>query len=466
MSVTKTIGAGGGVIDGLNGVVLTVPPGALSADVPITIAVDASGAPAFPASAPQIGPAVSITPHGTSFGVPVTISVPFDTTQLPAGEQPLLVKTNPRGDGWQQLAVVREGDRLTAAVTSFSWIGVRCCIDTVHIIDQPDDQTAFEGGFAFFRVEALRYEEVRYQWFRNGLAMRGETNQELLIARVNLAHDNSLYMARVTNVLGGFEDSRAARLLVNPIAPVIVNQPLDAQVIAGDPATFNAASTSSVVQTLQWERCGSACDIAIPNETSTSLLVAAQEGDDGMRFRMCATNAGGKTCSRAALLTVIPRPVQPAIVQQPQSLTVPAEMSASFSVQATGGSLSYRWEHAPRGGTFVAHPNCGDAATCTLSNTSLGDDGTAFRVLVSNNAGSVLSDDALLTVRLNPGAALVRLQGGNRHSIALRADATLLAWGANGDGQLGDGTFDVRDDAVDIPGLTDVATFALGDDHA
>jgi alpha-tubulin suppressor-like RCC1 family protein len=464
-AVTQTVGAAGGTINGPNGVALTIPPGALAGDTPITIAVDASGAPPFPANAPSLAPAYSITPHGTTFGLPVTLAVPFDPSQLPAGQQPLLFKT--RGDSWQALVAERNGNTLTAAATSFSWIGVFCCIDPVHIVDQPEDQTAFEGGFAFFRVEAARFEQVRYQWFRNGLPLPGETNPEILIPRVTLADDNTLYMARVIAIgfNGGiFEDSRAARLLVQPIAPRIVNQPIDAEVVAGARATFVAASTSSVPQTLQWERCDPGCN-ALPNETSTVLSFVAQQADDGASFRLCATNGAGTTCSRSARLSVIPQPMPPQITQQPQAVTVAAGTSASFTVVATGGSLSYEWHSSRDGASFALEPRCGNAATCTLSNAQLADDGTFLRVRVFNGAGAALSASALLTVRLNPGAALVRIVGGGGHSIGLRADARLRAWGRNGNGQLGDGTFDARNDAVDVTALTDVATFSVGFDH-
>lgn len=465
--VTQTVGAAGGTINGPMGVSVTIPPNALGADTQITVAVDATGAPALPSAGLAIGPLISLTPHGTTFGAPITVSVPFDPTQVPAGASLTLIKTNAAGDAWQQLATGQTGNTLTAAATTFSYIGVRCCIDVVHIIDQPDDQTAFEGGFAFFRVEALRRgNNPTYQWFRNGLRMPGETNPEILIPRVRLSDDNSLYMARVT-VLGASEDSRAARLLVTPLAPVIVNQPLDAQVVEGQLAQFFAASTSAVTQTVQWERRGAGATNfqALPNETAPALSFIAAAGDDGAQFRFCATNVTGTTCSRNALLSVIPTPVVPTISRQPQPVIVASGSSATFTVIAAGGGLSYEWQRAEAGAPFA--PVAGaSSASFTMSNVQPGDDGAEFRVRVFNSAGAILSSSALLTVRPNPGAAPVRLGGGSGHSIGLRGDGRLRAWGANASGQLGDGTFDVRNDAVDVIGLGNVATLSVGSGHA
>ncbi len=102
--VTQTISAAaGGTINGPGGVVLTIAPDALAADTAITIAIDDTGAPPLPAAlTPLAVPMISLTPHGTTFSVPVTLSVP-----VPAGQELVVVKTNERRDGWEALVPVR-----------------------------------------------------------------------------------------------------------------------------------------------------------------------------------------------------------------------------------------------------------------------------------------------------------------------------------------------------------------------
>ncbi len=46
---------------------------------------------------------------------------------------------------------------------------------------------------------------------------------------------------------------------------------------------------------------------------------------------------------------------QPVITQQPQSQTVSAGTPATFSVTATGGSLTYQWSSAPSGSSITHH---------------------------------------------------------------------------------------------------------------
>ncbi|SKC61487.1 PQQ-dependent sugar dehydrogenase [Ohtaekwangia koreensis] len=82
----------------------------------------------------------------------------------------------------------------------------------------------------------------------------------------------------------------------------------------------------------------------------------------------------------------------PAIVTQPTSVTVSAGQSASFSVTATGTApLSYQWQ---RNNVNIAGAT---SSTYTIANTQAANAG-AYRVIVSNSAGSVTSNAAQLTV--------------------------------------------------------------------
>ena len=54
----------------------------------------------------------------------------------------------------------------------------------------------------------------------------------------------------------------------------------------------------------------------------------------------------------------------------------------------------------------------------------------------------------------------------SHHSLALKADGTVWAWGNNGSGQLGDGTHTSRDVPVKVLNLIDVTAIAAGPDHS
>lgn len=84
--------------------------------------------------------------------------------------------------------------------------------------------------------------------------------------------------------------------------------------------------------------------------------------------------------------------------------------------------------------------------------------------------GGVVSRQAMAAflhraVALLPARSVAdRVAGGAAHSVALR-DGTVLAWGLNSNGQLGDGTTVDRRTPVPVPGLTGVVSVAAGDNY-
>ncbi|MEO8524428.1 MAG: hypothetical protein ABI460_06890 [Caldimonas sp.] len=478
-SVTRTIVAAvGGTIDGPGGTTLTIPPNALAADTAITIALDATGAPALPAVlTPADLPMIALLPHGTTFGVPVTLSLP-----LPAGAAPVVAKTNPERDGWEVVPSTTMAGRLIVAMTSFSNVSIAfvclpspipltCADDSPpEIIGEPRDSPQLgEGAFWIFRVDVVAAAPYTFRWRRNGFGLPNETNQDILVNPLKFSDDGDLYSVVVTDRFGRSVTSRAALLKVSAAAPTIINHPNDAQVAAGQTAVFVAASTSSIAQTLAWKRCNTSEDCTggptTWQDTGNQAPVhrvfnAARFQDDGARFAFCATNATGTTCSSSATLTVLALPVPPQIVTPPQAVTTAAGTSAGFTVVATGGALSFDWQGSHDGVNFAPEPRCTDSATCTLSTVAFGDDGLLLRVRVFNTAGSALaSPPALLTVRLASGVAVARVAGTDQNSIGLRADGRLVEWG----GPLGSVTSMTP---VVSPFVDSVATLADGSGHS
>ena len=79
----------------------------------------------------------------------------------------------------------------------------------------------------------------------------------------------------------------------------------------------------------------------------------------------------------------------PSITSQPTSLTVLAGQTATFTVGARGATpLSYQWQ---KNGAAISGAT---SASYTTPPTSGSDDGSQFRVVVSNSTGSVTSNSA------------------------------------------------------------------------
>ena len=114
------IGAAGGTVVGPNGAKVVIPAGALATDTTINIEQIASSATALPAGFTAQGQMFAFTPHGTTFAVPVTITLPYNLASKPAGTTPTLYKTNSQNQ-WEHVATATfKADSLSARVTSFS----------------------------------------------------------------------------------------------------------------------------------------------------------------------------------------------------------------------------------------------------------------------------------------------------------------------------------------------------------
>lgn len=62
--------------------------------------------------------------------------------------------------------------------------------------------------------------------------------------------------------------------------------------------------------------------------------------------------------------------------------------------------------------------------------------------------------------------SMMAIGAGSNHSLALRSDGALMAWGLNSSGQLGDGTRVGRNTPAMVPGLPEIKAFAGGELHS
>ena len=189
--------------------------------------------------------------------------------------------------------------------------------------------------------------------------------------------------------------------------PVILTQPRNQTVTAGDSVAFTVTVSSQVPATYRWLKNGQTISGAVTATLTRNAVTLADAGS----YVVIATNSGGSATSLAATLTVIPPSVlppgnptnpppatasAPIITTQPVSRTVTQGGSASFTVAATGsGPLAFQWL---KNGTASAGAT---NATLNFSSAQPADAGT-YTARVSNSAGNVTSAAALLTVNTLP----------------------------------------------------------------
>lgn len=120
---TLLVGPNGGTLRGYYGADLSVPAGALDAELTLSLLHDSEGAPGL-ADADELGAAGSmyaLLPHGTTFAKPVTVRVPFDPTQVPDRALLKLFKAE-SGGSFTPVPATLDGDFLVAELDSFSWV--------------------------------------------------------------------------------------------------------------------------------------------------------------------------------------------------------------------------------------------------------------------------------------------------------------------------------------------------------
>ncbi|HET9447064.1 MAG TPA: Calx-beta domain-containing protein, partial [Steroidobacteraceae bacterium] len=117
------IGSAGGTVNGPSGSRVVVPAGALSTNVAINVAQSSQGAPPLPAGMTGASEMFALTPHGTQFAAPVTITIPYDPAAT-NGAAPILYKTNAQNQ-WEPVnAATFASGMATAQISSFSYAQV------------------------------------------------------------------------------------------------------------------------------------------------------------------------------------------------------------------------------------------------------------------------------------------------------------------------------------------------------
>ncbi|MFT3784300.1 MAG: immunoglobulin domain-containing protein [Nibricoccus sp.] len=345
-----------------------------------------SGAPGNPRSWSVSG----TLPAGLSVtgGNPVNVTAPYKMT----------IAGTPTTQGSWTVTVTAwgssggTGDR--ASVTCVFTITAGSTTSPPTFSTQPQSTTVNVGGSTTFTVAASGSPTPTYQWYRGSTLLTGQTAATLSLTNIQTS-DAGSYAAVATNSAGS-ATSNAATLTVNS-APSITAQPQSATTTVGSSVTFSVTASGSTPLSFQWQKGGT----AITGATSASYTIASAQTTDAGNYTVVVSNSIGSVTSSAATLTVNSAP---AITGQPQSLSVVAGASASFSVTATGAALlTYQWQ---KGGTAIIGAT---SATYTIASTQTTDAGS-FTVVVTNGAGSTTSSAATLTVSANAVAPTITTQ--------------------------------------------------------
>lgn len=316
-------------------------------------------------------------------------------------------------------------------------ISVRVTPSAPMIVSNPVSLTLPASSNALFSVSAIGSPTLSYQWFFNNAPIPGAAASQYALSGIQSSNAGN-YQVVVTNSLGSVTSS-VAMLVVTPMAPYFVTQPVGASVSAGSSRTFTGLANGSQPISYQWQHAGT----NLPGDTLASLTINNLGLNDSGAYTLLASNTVNVSTSAVAQLTVYQNPT---LLQPLTNQVVDVSNTVMLAVNAIGSpTLAYAWQ-------LNGVPIAGTNATLTVSNISLSQSGY-YRVTVTNQYGSVSSTGRVSVLGLQssvmawgdnsggqtnaPGnlTDIVAISGGDYHSLALRHDGTLIAWGYNGDGQ-------------------------------
>ena len=198
------------------------------------------------------------------------------------------------------------------------------------------------------------------------------------------------------------DDVQLEKVSSTPISPAITMHPLSQTVASGQAAIFNVVATGTAPLTYQWQNNGT--DI-FGATGSTYTTPATTLSDNGAAFQVIVSNSAGSVTSNPATLTVLP-PIPPIITTHPSNQAVSQGQTATFTVVATGSApLAYQWQ---KNGTNIFGAT---GPSYTTPATILSDNGSTYRVIVSNAADIIMSNAATLTVNPSTSIGLIMNPG-------------------------------------------------------
>lgn len=300
------------------------------------------------------------------------------------------------GDNSLNQTIVPNGTSNVIAIAGGGTHSLALRMHPPRITAHPTPRAVVQGSPTTFTATFTGSTPLSFQWRRNDAPILNATNPTYTISTVSSNHAG-LYSLFISNAVGTVVSTNA--LLTVNVPAFVSRDPTDQQVVVGRSATFSVVAGGTLPIGYQWQKEGTNLSGAVNSSYTISNATTNHAGN----YRVVVSNAWGKATSQVARLTVSPIPI---ITSQPQSQTVLAGGSVTFGVTAENAT-GYQWQ---RNNANIPGAN---QTSYSISNVATNEAGN-FRVVVSNQHGSVTSQVAVLTVNtLGEGESLIIQWGEN-----------------------------------------------------
>ncbi|MFT3981117.1 MAG: M12 family metallo-peptidase [Ferruginibacter sp.] len=363
-------------------------------------------------------------------GVPAGTTVSFSPTPLTPGSSSTVTLNNANtlANGTYTITITGTAGA-TVQTTTVSFVVSGGSAPTVTT--PPANVTVCAPTTATFTVTPGATPVTSYQWQVNtgsGFTnITGATTASYTTAATTGTMNGYQYRV-VLNGQCGTTNSAAATLTVNT-PPTVTTAPANTTVCAGTNAVFSVVATGTNL-TYQWQVNTGSGFTDISGATGTSYTVTGVTlAQSGTQYQVIISGTcGTPVTSGPATLSV---GNSAAITGQPANLTVCVGANASFTVAATGSSLTYQWQvNTGSGFTDITGAT---TPTLNLGAATAAQNGYQYRVNVfSCSPTPIVSNTATLTV--NSPAAIttqpsnaVLCQGANA-SFTVVATGTAISY--------------------------------------
>ena len=255
---------------------------------------------------------------------------------------------------------------------------------------QPLSQWITEGKNVLFNVVASGSTPLEYQWYKDGIALLGETSAEFSILNVQLA-DAGEYTVQISNG-SGTVISRPAVLKVEkfiPVPPSILVQPQNQSALPKDSVTFVVGATGSDPMSYQWYKNGIMIEGATrPNYT----ILEVDKNDQSDVYWVVVSNMAGTVESDEVFVTVmdgmILQPGDPIFGIAPQNSSYPYNENPTLAVDRDVYTKYLNFGGANAG--FIVTPQVGlsivSGFEITTANDVEGRDPASYAIYGTNEA--------------------------------------------------------------------------------
>ncbi|WP_277509284.1 immunoglobulin domain-containing protein [Ereboglobus sp. PH5-5] len=342
--------------------------------------------------------------------------------KLSAGKYYIKLKGAAYGDG------MHEGYPVYGSAGQYTLIGSTVsAIAAPTITTHPQSKTATTEDASFtLTAAASGGGTLRYQWQKDGVdlvsnAQHPDVTSATLTVLSPTESDAGQYTLKVRNAGGEVTSNAATISIVAPPPPTIATHP-QSKTVATTDYSFSLYVNATGAGTLryQWQKDG--VDLVnssrVSGATGANLYIYTPVASDAGSYTVKITNAGGTTVSNPAIITIT-LPPPPVITTHPADVTSVAGNSSSISlyVSATGsGSFTYQW--LKDGVELQASSHYSGVTSSRLYIYDYTPEHFGrYRVRVSNQGGSVLSNEAVVTITL-PSLPVITSHPSNRSATA------------------------------------------------